>query len=393
MLAHMSSSQDSPSEPEHRPGKLAGLTVIDLSQFLPGPFVTMMMADHGARVIKVEMPGAGEPSRHIGPSVAGHTVYFRNTQRGKESVALDLKSADGHAALLALVRDADVLVESFRPGVAKRLGIDYEAIAAIAPRLVYCSISAFGQTGPWSDRPAHDLSVQALAGTLSLGKTTTGEVAMPGCVGADMAGSLTALSGILMALVRAKDTGLGDYVDIGMHDALLAFQPHATLTVFAHDAAPVPSQDRLFGGSALYRLYRTNDGRWITLGGSEEKFVRNLLTALDRPDLIELGLAPPGNAQRRLHEFLERTFASRKLDEWVAWFADKDVCFAPVLDMKEAIAQPHAIERGAVILDAEGHRHLGNPIHFQREPARPRFEFAEIGQHGQPGSPHRDPDV
>ncbi len=350
-------------------GKLDGIKVVDLSQFLPGPYVTMMMADHGARVIKVESPGTGEPSRGIGPQVDGQTVYFRETQRGKESIVLDLKNAADRAVLLALVRDADVLVETYRPGVAKRLGIDYDTLAAIAPRLVYCSISAFGQDGPWSQRPAHDLSVQALAGTLALGADASGNIGMPGCIGADLAGSLTALSGVLMALLRAKATGLGDFVDIGMHDALLAFQPHALLTVFASDTPLVPSQDRLFGGAALYRPYRTRDGRWLTLGGSEAKFARNLLTALERPDLIDAALSKPGDAQRPVHAFLEATFAAEDLDQWVAWFADKDVCFAPVLDLKEAVEQPHAIARGAVVRDADGHRHLGNPIKFRNEPA------------------------
>lgn len=362
-------------------GKLDGITVVDLSQFLPGPFATMMMADHGARVIKVEPPGAGEPSRHIGPSVDGQTVYFRNTQRGKESVVLDLKDARDRAVLLALVRDADVLVESYRPGVAQRLGVDYATCAAIAPRLVYCSISAFGQAGPWSQRPAHDLSVQALAGTLALGADAEGAIGMPGVLGADMAGSLIALAGICMALVRAQATGQGDHLDIGMHDALLAFQPHAVLDVFANGRAPVPAQDRLLGGSAFYRPYRTRDGRWITLGGSEAKFVRNLLAAFERPDLVDVGLAPPGDAQRPLHAFLEATFATRTMREWTDWFVDKDVCFAPVLDMKEAIGEPHVIERGGIVDDARGRPHLGNPIKFAREPAVIDFAAPTLGGH------------
>lgn len=360
-------------------GKLTGVTVLDLSQFLPGPFVTMMMADHGARVIKVEPPGKGEPTRHIGPVVDGQTVYFRETQRGKASVVLDLKDPADHARLIGLVKTADVFVETNRPGVAKRLGIDYDALSAINPKLVYCAISAFGQTGPWAQRPAHDLSVQALAGTLSLGASADGTIGMPGIVGADLAGALTALSGILMALYRARETGVGDYVDIGMHDALLAFQPHAVLPVFGEDRAPVPSQDRLFGGSAFYRPYRTADDRWITLGGSEPKFVKNLLEALARPDLIPIGLAPPGDAQRPLHEFLETTFATRTMDAWVAWFADVDACFAPVLDLKEAVAQAHAVARGAVVTDPAGRPRLGNPIHFTREPAHPDFEAPPLG--------------
>jgi crotonobetainyl-CoA:carnitine CoA-transferase CaiB-like acyl-CoA transferase len=145
--------------------KLDGVKVLDLSLFLPGPMLTLMMADHGADVIKVEPVGEGEPSRHIGLSTNGQTVWFRNTHRGKRSVQLDLKSAEGQAAFWALAAEADVLVEAFRPGVVDRLGVGYEAVKAVNPGIVYCSISAFGQTGPYRDRPAHDLAVEALAGT------------------------------------------------------------------------------------------------------------------------------------------------------------------------------------------------------------------------------------
>ncbi len=175
--------------------KLAGIRVVDLSGFLPGPYLSMEMADHGAEVIKVEQPGEGDPGRHIGLSDGPHTVFFRNLNRGKKSIVLDLKSQQGRDELLSLVATADVFIESFRPGVAGRLGIDYETLDALNPRLVYCSISAFGQDGPYRDRPAHDLAVEALSGVLSLNVGRDSAPAIPGVPVADLLAGLQGLAG------------------------------------------------------------------------------------------------------------------------------------------------------------------------------------------------------
>ena len=211
--------------------KLDGLTVLDLSLFLPGPAATQHMADHGARVIKVENPRAPEPTRSAEAfpwQQGAETVMFRNTQRGKESIALDLKTEAGKTALLALAQQVDVVVEAFRPGVAKRLGIDYDTLSATNPGLIYCSISAFGQTGPWRDKPAHDTATVAAAGILDLTRSPEGD-AGPAIIGvpiADMLSSYLALSGILMALHRRQTTGQGDFVDISMFESVLAASPN-----------------------------------------------------------------------------------------------------------------------------------------------------------------------
>ena len=184
--------------------KLQGIKVLDLSLFLPGPHLTMMMADHGAEVIKVEPP-QGEPVRHVGLRQNGHSVWFRNTHRNKRCIALNLKLAAARDAFLTLARDADVIVEAFRPGVVDRLGVGYDAVRAINPGIVYCSISAFGQSGPMAHHPAHDIAVQAEAGLVSVNLGADGQPAMPGLPAADMAASLMALSGILMALLRRQE--------------------------------------------------------------------------------------------------------------------------------------------------------------------------------------------
>jgi crotonobetainyl-CoA:carnitine CoA-transferase CaiB-like acyl-CoA transferase len=362
--------------------KLSGLKVLDLSQFLPGPMVTLMMADHGADVIKIEPMGAGEPTRSIGEVKNGLAVYFRNTQRGKRSVQLDLKSPEGQAAFHRLAAEADVLIEAFRPGVADRLGVGYDAINMVNPGIVYCSLSAFGQDNRYSQRPAHDLVVQALAGTLPLGAARDGALVMPGTLTADALSSLTALSGILMALYRREKTGQGDFLDISMFDAVIAWTPHATGSVFARGETPDLASSRFWGGAALYALYETADHRWIALGGSELKFAENLLTGLGRPDLMAAARQPPGAGQAPLHAFLREAFAGRTQAEWIQWFDGRDICFAPVRSLKEAFDDPFLAERGLLAHDEDGSEVVGTPIRFQNEPAEIDPRAPGLNAHG-----------
>ena len=360
--------------------KLDGLKVVDLSLFLPGPYLTMAMADHGADVIKVEPP-SGEPVRTVGYRAGGQSVWFRNTHRGKRSIVLDLKTEAGREALLALAATADVFVEAFRPGVVDRLGVGYEAVRARNPGIVYASIAAFGQTGPLVKTPAHDLAIQAYSGTLSLNLGKDGEPNNPGMPVADLSGSLIALSAILMALYRREQTGQGDYIDISMQDALMSWLPNVTGPVFAEDRAPVVQNERSFGGYAFFSVYRTADGRHVALGGVEHKFVHNLLNALDRPDLIEAACGPPGPGQAPVKRFLEATFLEKTRDAWVAWFADKDVCFGPVLDLHEAFHAPQVESREMLFRDADGNLHIGTPFKFRDEPGRPRTALPDLGAH------------
>lgn len=356
------------SVPTPNGGKLGGIRVVDLTQFLPGPMMTLMMADHGAEVIKIEPP-TSDPARAQAPFEAGQSVWFRNLNRGKASRTLDLKSDAGRAALWALIDTADVFVEGFRPGVIARLGFDYEAVAARNPRIVYCSVSAFGQTGALAHHPAHDLAVQALAGFLSVNDGPENGPVVPGAPSADLAAGLTALSGVLMALIGRERSGRGDYLDIAMFDALLPWCAHIAGGAIAGGTAPSSAAQRSLGGAAFYQVYATADGRHVALGGREPKFVTTLLTALKRPDLIALGDAPAGE-QGVLIAFLRATFAQRSRDAWVAWFADKDVAFAPVLDFREALDQPHVAERG-LLVEADGAHHIAPAIRFARDGWRP----------------------
>ena len=361
--------------------KLNGLRVIDLSLFLPGPLMTQFMADHGAEVIKVESLREGEPNRGIGAKRGGVSVYYSNTHRGKKSLALNLKDPAGVEVLMRLAERSDVLVEAFRPGVAARLGIGYREVAARAPGIVYASIAAFGQSGPYRDLAAHDLATEAMTGVLSLNRGSDGRPAMPALANADMLASMMALSGVLMALFRRKETGRGDYLDIAMADSLLACLANNLGTAMTERRQPVLAEERALGGNALYGIYETKDADFIVLAGQEHKFAVNLLGALGRPDLVALCALPPGPGQNSVREFLIGIFKEKTKTEWVEWFRGRDVAFAPMKTLPEVLEDPHFRARGMVTRDARGWDHLGVPIKFAGEPGRASFRLAAHGQH------------
>jgi crotonobetainyl-CoA:carnitine CoA-transferase CaiB-like acyl-CoA transferase len=360
--------------------KLAGLRVIDLSVFLPGPYLTLALADHGAEVIKIEAPD-GDPGRKIGLADGATTVFFRSLNRGKKSVVLNLKEPRERDILLRLCATADVFVESFRPGVVDRLGVGYEQVARANPGIVYCSINAFGSHGPYRDRPAHDLAIEAVSGVLSLTLGDDGRPAVPGIPFADITAALQGLSGILMALLKRQATGAGDYVEVAMHDALLAALPNVVGPVFAEGRQPQPKSERTTGGSAFYRLYDTRDGRQIALAGQELKFVERVLAALGRADLVELCARGPGPHQLPVVDCLQHFFASKSQPEAVEWLDELGVCFAPVNTLVEALADPHVAARSAVLADEHGRRHFAPPVRFAREPARPVLREPLLGEH------------
>jgi crotonobetainyl-CoA:carnitine CoA-transferase CaiB-like acyl-CoA transferase len=361
--------------------KLEGIRVIDLSLFLPGPLMTQFMADHGAEVIKVESLHEGEPNREIGDKRDGVSVYFSNTHRGKKSLALNLKDPAGVEILLKLAEKSDVMVEAFRPGVVDRLGIGYKSVAARAPGIIYASISAFGQSGPYSSLATHDLGTEAMAGVLSLNRGQDGKPAIPGIANADMLASMMCLSGVLMALYRRNETGKGDYLDMAMADSLVACMPNNLGRAMAQRRQPDLSEERSLGGNAMYNIYDTRDGDFVVLGASEIKFATNLLTALGRTDLIELCKLPPGRGQDPVREFLRATFRTKTKAEWIDWFKGRDIAFAPVKTLPEMLEDPHFKTRGMVLKDERGWDHIGVPIQFTNEPGRANFRSPAHGEH------------
>ena len=360
--------------------KLQGLRVLDLSRFLPGPMLTQAMADHGAEVIKVESVDEGEPTRAVGEMRDDVSVFFANSNRGKRSLALNLKHRAGIEVLMRLAAVSDVMIEAFRPGVAKRLGISYAEVSGRAPRIVYASITAYGQTGPYRDLATHDLAIEAMTGVLSLTRGRDGAPAIPGLPAADMLSSMAGLSAVLMALLRRTETGRGDFIDLAMADCLLASMPNNFGSAMAAREQPDVRNGRSLGGSALYALYATQDGDWIALGGQEMKFVVNLLSLLGRDDLIELCRLPPGSGQDPVREFLQVTFLTRTKGEWVRFLAGKDLPFAPVQSLPEVLEDPHFRERGVLLTDRRGWDHIASPIRFSDEPSQERLEVPCLGQ-------------
>ena len=349
-----------------RGAPLAGVRVLDLTRLLPGPMAAQHLADLGADVIKIEDTGAGDYANAAVRALAN---------RGKRGLRIDLKNREGLATLLRLCRDADVLVEGFRPGVLQRLGAGYDAVAAVNPRIVYCSITGFGQTGPLRDAPGHDIDYAALAGVADqIGNA--GGPALSNLPVADLlGGTMGALSGILAALFDAARTGHGRHVDIAMADVALA---HAVLPLAVlHQQGQVPrvGESSLTGGLACYGFYRTADGRQLAVGALEPKFWDDLCRRLERPDLLPLHRTGDAGTEERLRAELVAIFATRPLAHWRSLFRDADACVSPVLRVDEALDHPQFRARGMrVESEDQGKPRFGCPFTmtgFEPTTARP----------------------
>lgn len=365
---------------------LAGLRVLDLSRLLPGPYATLVLADLGASVDKVEDPVGGDYIRQSAPQLGDESALFYVLNRNKRSITLDLKSKEGAEALRRLARGYDVLVESFRPGVMEKLGLSYAALSAQNPKLIYCSISGYGQTGPDRLRAGHDLNYLARSGVLGYGGEVGGRPAMPGAQVADVGGgSLFALVGILAALHERSRTGRGRHVDISMTEGATAFlymHLAARLAMGAGGAPLARGTEALNGGYACYNVYRTADGRYLAVGSLEPKFFAGVLEALGRPDLLEGGY-DTGEAGRRTQAELARIFAQEPLAHWQRLFAGLDVCVEPVLEGDELLEDPQLVARGMFVEAADAQRgrtvrHLRTPLHLGPLPVRPA---PALGQH------------
>jgi len=352
---------------------LEGLKVLDLSRLLPGPYATLVLADLGAQVDKVEEPGVGDYTRHSPPMKDDTSALFLGLNRNKRSIALDLKSADGAAKLKALAKQYDVLVESFRPGVMDKLGLGWDALSKENPRLIYCAISGYGNTGPDRLRAGHDINYLARAGALAYGGQAGGAPALPGVQIADIGGgSLFALVGILAAVHERHRTGQGRFVDVSMTDGALAFL-HMHLAgrlVMGKDGTPLQrGREALNGGFACYGLYRTQDDRWLAVGSLEPKFFQGLCEAIERPELLAGGY-DTGEEGARTRQALEAVFASKPLEHWVTLFRQKDLCIEPVREGDEVLDDPQLKARG-VFAEAGGVMWLRTPLKLGEVPLRP----------------------
>jgi crotonobetainyl-CoA:carnitine CoA-transferase CaiB-like acyl-CoA transferase len=335
---------------------LAGITILDLTRLLPGPAATMHLADFGADVIKVEDTGDGDYMRGFPPQVAatdGRVVNpaFEAANRGKRSISLDLKRREGREVLLRLVERADALIEGFRPGVLDRLGLGWDTLHARNPKLVLCSLSGYGQTGPLAQRAGHDINYLAMTGVLDQIRAG-GKVAIPGLqIGDLLGGTLSALSALLIALLSAARSGRGTRVDVAMTDSLLThhFFPHTDV-----DAGTAPQAERtlLTGGVACYRAYTTADGKQIALGALEFKFWKAFCQAAGLEELIErhwsYGEAAGSPEALETIARVAARIAQQTCDEWMRTFESVDACVTPVLRPAAALSHPHHKARGLV---------------------------------------------
>jgi len=366
---------------------LNGLQILDLTRLLPGPFCTLLLADLGADVIKVEEPTLGDPARQSRPRQGDTGSLFLLVNRNKRSLTLDLKTAEGRELLLQLVEGADVLVESFRPGVMDRLGLGYaDVLAQRNPRLIYATLSGFGQSGPYRDRPGHDLNYLALAGVLGYNVDRQAQpVPVPVAVQvADLGGGTLGAVAILAAVLAREHTGRGQAVDVSLFGAAIAWLPTLVAGLFSQGQAAAPGQPPLAGGLPQYDIYTTADRRHVTLGALEPKFLLNFLERVGRPELASL--AAGDRAQRQqLHTELTAIFASRTRDAWTAYLADVDTCFAPVNTLEETQRDPQVEALG--LFTSVEHPRLGQlpqispPFTFGATPTSARRPPPDLGEH------------
>lgn len=323
---------------------LAGVRVLDLSHYISGPFASLMLADFGAEVVKVEPP-SGDAMAALGPrDASGRPVFYRALNAAKSVIRLDLKTDAGRQALLAELASTDVLIEGFRPGVMARLGLDYPALSARRPELIYCSISGYGADGPLADVAAHDGNYLASCGTMHRNGADKPMFFDPPV--ADMAGALFAAVAILAALHGRQRTGRGTHIDLGLADAPMPLQMLQIADWAANGTVPGPGSTYLNGGAAFYQVYATRDARHVMLGPVEPKFWQNFCTAAGRPDWIARHAEPL--PQAALIAEIEQFFGCMTIVEIVARFAGIDCCLSPVLDLGEALTSPQVTERGLI---------------------------------------------
>jgi len=353
----VSSGADLPHDPP-----LAGVRVLDLSRLLPGPVCTLHLADLGADVVKVEDTGAGDYARALGARTGRPSAFFAAVNRNKRSLALDLKDARGRDAFLALVARADVVVESFRPGVLAKLGLGYDVLARTNPRVVLASITGYGQDGPRRDAAGHDINYVGYAGVLDQTGTRDGPPALSNLQVADLlGGAASAAIAILACLVGAKASGRGRAIDVAMADATLAHNVFALHALEQYGRTLPRGTDLLTGGTPCYGVYPTADGRWLAVGAIEDKFWRTLCDTIGRPDLVA-GHVAQGEAGARVRAELEAVFRGATLAEWSRRFAGVDCCVTPCLTLDEALADEHFVAHDAVVRAPDGTRQFAPPF-------------------------------
>jgi crotonobetainyl-CoA:carnitine CoA-transferase CaiB-like acyl-CoA transferase len=358
-----------------RPGPLAGIRILDLTRLLPGPVATLHLADLGADVIKIEDPQVGDYARTLGTGQGADSAYFRMINRNKRGLLLDLKKPEGVEVFLRLAETADVIVESFRPGVVDKLGVGFSAVTAVNPKIAYCSISGYGQDGPYKDLAGHDINYLGYAGVLDQIGREGGDPALPNFQIADLlGGALTAAMGILAVVLEAQRSGRGRYIDVAMTDSVLAHTYFSMLRLNDAGHSLPRGSDLLSGGLPCYAAYRCADGRHMAVGALEGKFWKTCCALLGQPAWSER------QWDAGLRSEVAALFATRTRDDWAKLFAAVDCCVTPVLTPEEAVDDAQITARGMVLRD-DGLTQFAPPLKLSDHEFSIRQAAPKAGEH------------
>lgn len=364
---------------------LEGIRVLDLSRVIAGPFCTQLLADFGAEVIKVEDPKGGDSARYQPPLVNGTGSLFYLVNRNKKSLTLDLKKEEGKEVLRRLVCESDVLIEQFRPGVMEKLGLGYESLKAVNPRLIYCSMSGYGQTGPMSSTPSHDLNFQSLAGIALLNGRPGETPAVPPLTMMSLAGgSLYATIAILMALLERTRTGRGQLCDVAILDGSVSLVVQLLAERAGWGRLPRRGKELLGGGFACYNIYATADGGYVSLAAVEGKFWQELCNEMGHPEFIAMQWDP--SQQESIYNHVQDYFLTRTRQEWEEHFSQSDICFTPLLDLDEICVHPQVLARDMItrlkdfIKPGEDLCLTGVPFKLSATPGEVKVKFPDLGQ-------------
>ena len=366
-------------------GALSGVKVLDLSRLLPGPYCTLMMADYGAEVIKIEEPEVGDYIRWRKPAINGIGARHLTINRNKKSIELNLKSPEGKEIFKKLAADADVILEGFRPGVMDRLGIGYDEISKINEGIVYCSLTGYGQTGPYSQLPGHDINFIGYSGILGLIGEKNGKPVIPGVQVADLGGgALMALSAITMALLHKERTGKGQYIDVSMLDGAVTWLYAAASDYFASGKVPERGKNRLDGHFAFYNIYETRDHKYLSVGAAEKKFWKEICELVGKPEWIDLHEGSE-DVQEQLKREMSELFKQKDQKYWLDLLQTKDTCVGPIYDLDQLYTDPQIIEREMFTTMhhpvAGTIQQIGFPIKFSDTPGEINSHSPILGEH------------
>ncbi|MFQ6080080.1 MAG: CaiB/BaiF CoA transferase family protein [Candidatus Bathyarchaeia archaeon] len=363
---------------------LDGIRVLDLTRLLPGDYCTLLLGDMGAEVIKVEEPRLGDYIRWLPPLIRGQSIFHLMLNRNKKSMKLNLKSEKSREVFYRLVERSDVVVEGFRPSVVKRLGIDYDSVSEANPHIVYCSMSGYGQDGPYRDKPGHDVNYLGYGGVLSLVGPTNSAPVIPGIQIADLTTALMAATAILAALLAREKMGRGQYIDVSFLDVTVSLTVLPAASYFAEGRPPRPGRWWLNGGYPCYNVYETKDGKYITIGCIEERFWANLCRALGVVDFVKYQYAGEDKLEE-MFEVIRNIFKSRSLDEWLRVLPKEDVPCGPVYELSEVFEDPQILYRKMIMeveYPAVGKiKQLGTPLKFSETPCEIRSPPPRLGEH------------